>query len=217
MKKRAHFIFVPFLILVVFLLVSLPHLGSVRGSGLPFEDSSQSLEEMISSYHTWVNDQFNERFELLIEAIDSAPSDQPPANITPPDLSESCSNENLSTYCLGEKLASAFIVYRENLLLKKREVSEIRACDNDPLTSNLASQYVTERGLFIDQEILNASEALDVSLAAYNEFQTAYPLHTQYGEILKSLEKYRDKVYVIRRTVEKYPAKFTNVSTPNCT
>jgi hypothetical protein len=68
----------------------------------------------------------------------------------------------------------------------------------------------------VEVEIDVAEKTLDQSLAAYNEFQMALPLHRKNQEIIRALEDYRDQVAKVRDEITVFPDKFTNVSTTQC-
>ena len=69
----------------------------------------------------------------------------------------------------------------------------------------------------IDREIDIARQSLDQALGAYNELQLAFPLHKKYQQVIKTLEKYRDKISGLRKEIEWYPVTFLDLSTTACT
>ncbi len=90
--------------------------------------------------------------------------------------------------------------------------------------NNLKSNYIAakssntlENSIFIDRELELAGQTLDQALAAYNEFLLAQPMHVQYQEMIKHLEKYRDGLANIRKEVGEFPSKFVNATSTECT
>lgn len=69
----------------------------------------------------------------------------------------------------------------------------------------------------IEREISSSKRALDVTLQAYDELKTAWPMHKRYTEVYESLLKFRDKMVEIRHHTEAYPSKFIDATTTQCT
>lgn len=76
---------------------------------------------------------------------------------------------------------------------------------------------VSGRVAKIDREITASKQALDVTLATYDELKTAWTMHKRYVNIYKNLVKFRDKMVEIRHHVEEYPSKFIDATTTMCT
>lgn len=90
--------------------------------------------------------------------------------------------------------------------------------------NEISSSFLTAKTLgasgtasFIDRELDMANLGLDKSLAAYNEFNIAYPLHIEYKAMIENLEKYRNALAKIRTQVTEFPSRFVNASTTACT
>lgn len=190
-----------------------------------FLREEENIPAMMKAYHSTVNEIFNEQFENLNDAFKDGPNEETKNLLKPPKLedNQSCSSDNLSTYCLAEELTGVFSAYSEAMYENSSLFTESSECESgsddeeSPVTIDEVTQYASARTTFISQEIEHAKETLDVALSVYNEFQTAYVMHRKYEEILESLQKYEASLYRIRKDVEKYPVKFVNVSTPNCT
>ncbi len=100
--------------------------------------------------------------------------------------------------------------------------------EGDWIESNLAEQHeigtsqnaidrYNKRVALIDGQADLARPVLDVALETYDALQLFYPLHQEYAALVKDLEAYRDGLSSVRKQVEKYPAKFHNMTTTDCT
>ncbi len=154
-------------------------------------------------------------------------------NLSPPTGEikgrKDCANENgglnLSTYCLAKAATKEYTAFRSALVVARKKTQQEAG-------QNLPKNYPTKGGAIeqlgknvqeygaviekIDRELTISREALDLGLAAYQELQMALPLHRKYKEVIKYLEKYRDKVSDIRKEVELYPTTFLDVTTTQC-
>ncbi len=216
---------------ILLVVIALFYSNILAGNALKESESYDFLQEegnvpaMMKAYHSFVNDTFNEQFERLNDAFKDGPNEETKKLLKPPKLedNETCNSDNLSTYCLAEKLTQTFSAYSEAMIANTSLFTESGECESgyededSPATVDEVTQYASSRTTFISQELEHAKQTLDMSLAVYNEFQTAYVMHRKYEEILESLQKYEASLYRIRKDVEKYPMKFVNVSTPNCT
>ncbi|MBI2464196.1 hypothetical protein HYV57_04530 [Candidatus Peregrinibacteria bacterium] len=219
--KKSLFIFIIFALFLVAFSISREIIlqTAAEKTSYPFDDDNKSVEALATAYHGWVNDIFNEHFSIL-RSYFNPEKDAPPSNevLTSPKEGP-CGSNNVSTYCLAEELTHGYLIYEKQLLNRKNQIpSEDDDCASSTKSPTYtdALQYIDDRSSFIDNEIMNSKKALDITLAAYDEFQSAWPMHKKYIEIARVLEKYRNEAYDIRRSVEKYPVKFQNVTTPNC-
>lgn len=76
---------------------------------------------------------------------------------------------------------------------------------------------VSEKVTEVDEQIAIAKQALDTTLATYDQLKTAWELHIRYIGIYESLTIFRDKISQIRMPVETYSSKFTDATTASCT
>jgi hypothetical protein len=204
--------------------------------------SELDTEEIMTMYHKHVNDTFNENVKKMITGLNqSAGATTPDPNNIPPDIGEECTDSNYSTFCVAKRLLSGeeygYLQYAKALECKKHYVfdtekdekdytdyvSYVATFGDDP-ESKYPAQYQVQKTLQIsdkleeiDREIIASKQALDTTLATYDELKTAWLMHTQYMAIYKSLLKYRDKLVEIRHHVEEFPSKFIDVTTTACT
>lgn len=219
--KKTLFVLIIFALFLVAFAVSKQIISKTAAveNSYPFDDDTKSVEALATSYHGWINDIFNEHFAILRKHFDPEKDAPPSDEVLVPPKEGPCSSENISTYCLAEELTHGYLIYEKQLLERKNQIpstDDACASSTGPPTYKDSLKYIGDRATFIDNEITNAKKALDITLAAYDEFQSAWPMHKKYIEIARVLEKYRNEAYTIRRTVEKYPVKFENVTTPNC-
>lgn len=194
---------------------------------------------LIEAYHSDINDLFNEKIKKMVEVMKKNEKD--PNKITnlfkPPEYNKeneipttrkTCTPENLSTYCVSLEAVKVYFDFRDAL----SEASKIENAKAGEVYAKLQSGGATKGDLKdagsnltnyaknlekIELEAELSRQSLDQALAVYNEMQFALPMHTKYMDIVKSLEKYRDKVSSLRKQIEKFPGTFLDVTTTQCT
>lgn len=147
-----------------------------------------------------------------------------------------CSSENLSTYCLAMISVDKYFEFRANML-KAREEEKQKATrqfttqtGEKPEAGETNDTLAQQKSIFgttiqsygeaindIDREIDLARQALDQTLASYNEMQMALIMHSKFKAVIESLEDYRDKISEIRKEVDLYPFTFLDLTTIACT
>ncbi len=206
--------------------------------------ANQSTERAMNLYHKTINEKFNKYTLMMITAqTQAAETGVSDPNSSPPENGE-CTAENYSTYCvsramlIGEGIGgrdgymdylkalecrrgrifdtvddeTAWKKYQDAMILGEKNENE--ASDTLQLQRTLA---VSGRVAKIDREITASKQALDVTLATYDELKTAWAMHKRYVNIYKNLVKFRDKMVEIRHHVEEYPSKFIDATTTMCT
>lgn len=201
-----------------------------------------SADELIDKYHNDINKFFNENIKRMVAAMkeNEGKSKELTILFKPPEyqkengvptIRQSCDSvpKNLSTYCLAISGTRKYFEFRDALLVARSAAEQAAGNVSARLQSGAitkngdisdAQQNMQNLGQLIDKinrEADLSRQALDQALSAYNEMQYALPLHTKYMEVVKSLEKYRDKVAGIRRTIEQFPSTFLDVTTTQCT
>lgn len=164
-----------------------------------------------------------------------------PQTKKPTAFREPCKGEggdvNLSTYCLAQDAVKEYFEFKDALEEAKKyekdraielfQTKSGTSVNNAPNTITDATVDFTtgikalqESGKSINQIDLEADiarQALDQTLAAYNELQMALPLHRKYREVITALEKFRDGIAKVRDQIELYPSTFKDVTTSACT
>ena len=69
---------------------------------------------------------------------------------------------------------------------------------------------------FIDEEIVRSKTALDQTLDAYSQLNTAWKMHVQYMDIFSELVKYRDHLVNVRKQTDVFPFRFIDATTTKC-
>lgn len=190
-----------------------------------YDKPLQSLQDSIALYHKNINDLFNARMKLLVsgKGDNTIPYDYtnniPDAtNGTDADgNAHPCNDQNVTTFCLATAALDEFIDFQT--VMKERALrfwDESTVDDQTSFTINDAMLTSALRSKAIADEVAAAKNALDRSLAAYNQLHVAYPLHQQYKQIIIDLTKYRDALSSVRNEIENYPSKLLDATTPSC-
>lgn len=144
---------------------------------------------------------------------------------------------NHSTYCLAEEASNEYFEFKDALESAKKYQKDLAieffqtksgtgVSDAPNTITDATVDFTTgikalqKSGEYINQIDLEADiarQALDQTLAAYNELQMALPLHRKYREVITALEKFRDGIAKVRDQIELFPSTFKDVTTPACT
>jgi len=167
-------------------------------------------------YHRIMNGHFNKRIRALI-------NDEGSKEIV--NDKKNCEDNNITTFCVASEAFDMFDQYRKELIAELDNVNEeldlarqsieegsLKLFYQGPLIG-----YNTEKKADIENELIKAEKALDLTIKAYNEMQIAYPLHLEYQETINNLEKYRIHLESIESYTESYPKLFVNATTTECT
>ncbi len=200
-----------------------------------------STEEVMSLYHETINEKFNENIKRMLQGQKSAAeANKADPNNRPPQDGQTCDENNYSTYCVAVKLLSngeyGYMEYTKALNCRRTNLFEtakesnawqsysdamIIGTENEQDAQTIyQGQKVLEINARLDainREIQSSKQALDKTLAVYEELKTAWPMHQRYIQIYNNLIKYRDKLVEIRHQIEIFPAKFIDVTTTLCT
>ena len=170
---------------------------------------SETWEDAVVNYNLKVDEIMNEYLSKLFE------EEEP--NVTFPEQGELCEADNVSTYCLGVVLSNelynleVYLSDQKNVLDKETDVAF-----EGQITLENAGQITAIKSDRIEYELQAAQDALDLSLAVYNQSQLVYPLHTELVQVQQNLEIYRDNLASIRDVIEGYPGKFHDATTIEC-
>lgn len=189
--------------------------------------------DSFDGYHGEMNRYFNAKTEKMLALIDSDGYYQdpekkkkflPPAGLsdkaTTAEILKACGEDNFSSYCVGIGGMQIYSEYLTKLQALKKTI------DFNPwgqggyfeggviATDLLRKQY--EKADTIDKESQDAKAVLEATVAAYNEFRMAYPMHKKYQEILNKLTKYKLILKDVRLRVAEFPVRFVDASTSQC-
>lgn len=181
-----------------------------------------SVPEKIAHYHINVNNIINAQTSALITYFDEnegITEDTQEVFLSPEQSQkeELCSREdnpNLSASCLFYKVNSEYQALRNSLgdvsFTIPSNLSEVRDL-------SAQSQGVEAEESFMIEELSNSRELMDQSVQFYRQLLFAYPIHKQYQKTIEQLEVYNSNLKQFRNQIEKYPNKFHNASTVECT
>lgn len=170
-----------------------------------------------SKYHSNMNDYFNYKFKLLTELVDKEAKFYEHADFKAPEsetnLLENC-KKNVSTYCVAVGATDIYIAYLEKL-------NSIKGTLPDTVTPSsssvkLAIDLVQTRGDEIDKDAKDARIVLEGAVNVYKEFQSAYPMHKKYTEIIGNLTKYKIALGKIREQTDTFPLRFVDATSDQC-
>ncbi len=200
---------------IVSLLTALITVVIIFGSYSLFAQTPESkviLGVVESAYHDDMNDFFNGKLEKLVDLLDDPNAKfYESENFLAPKKSEDCGEENLSTYCLSIEALDKYLAYVDKLN-GMRSSLDFESTDS----AQLLLQNLSSRNVKINQEIENAKKVLEATLAAYNEFRLAYPMHKEYEKIINNLVKYKIALEDIRRQVREFPLRFIDATSADC-
>lgn len=179
----------------------------------PYDNRSESVENIVIQYHLAVN-------KLTNEFIDTLLSEEKP-NVNYVNNDEECESGNVSTYCLAVVLNAELENFELAIVQRKSDVT-YQSNDSDTeggteiRTLEQAIEANAKQQSFIEEEVMAARDTLDLTLAVYNQIQIVYPVHKEFQKVIGSLETYNKKLAEIRKSVELFPSKFNDASTVSC-
>ncbi|MBI4234930.1 hypothetical protein HY604_01375 [Candidatus Peregrinibacteria bacterium] len=171
------------------------------------EDGFNSIQ---NDYHAAMNDYFNEKLEAFVDLVDENPEDF----FKKADFKaeETCSESNLSSYCVGIFALELYAKYVDTLLILKKDY----LAEDSGTTSSEKLQAKEFRDALIEKEIPDAKEIMMATVGIYDEFRLAYPMHNKYETIIKNLRKYQIALKKIRFEVREFPLKLTDATSAEC-
>ncbi|NIA02276.1 MAG: hypothetical protein GWP15_02750, partial [Nitrospirae bacterium] len=72
------------------------------------------------------------------------------------------------------------------------------------------------RGDEIDKDAKDSKIVLEAAVNVYKEFQSAYPMHKKYKEIINNLTKYKIALGKIRKQTDTFPLRFVDATSDQC-
>ncbi len=187
--------------------------NAAEGDDSPlYKNPSFGFTLVSSSYHFSMNDYFNEKMEILntiLEKDDFAKD----VNFNAP-ADDKCTDTNVSSYCVSMGALDMYFEYLESLAVIRKQLP-VREESNAIWLSDLY-QIFTTRNSKLDQEVDDAKEVMEATIAAYHEYRLAYPMHREYENIIESLLKYKLALREVSKRVSKFPGKFIDASSVYC-
>ena len=178
--------------------------------------NSDGFSALKSQYHSDMNDYFNYKFEKLTELIDKEEKFYDHKDFKTPEsetnLVENCKT-NVSTYCVAIGATDIYIAYLEKLNAMKGTMPTVTQAGG---SVKVVVDLVKTRGDEIDKDAKDAKTVLEATINVYKEFQSAYPMHKKYREIIDSLTKYKIALGKIREKTDTFPSRFVDATSDKC-
>ncbi len=180
-------------------------------------------------YHKEMNEFFNKKMQALNKLMDSENFYNDPEKkklINPPsiakagpnqkmeDILKACGEENVSSYCVSMGALDIYMAYVGKLNSLKGNLANVEARTSMGLSVVL--EATRQQNEAIEEEFNSAKKVMEATVAAYNEYHLAYPMHKKYQEVTKNLIKYKLALKDIRKRTARFPAKFVDSSTVEC-
>ncbi|MFH1533656.1 MAG: hypothetical protein ABID64_01885 [Nitrospirota bacterium] len=170
-----------------------------------------------SQYHSDMNDYFNFKFAQLTELVDKEVKFYDHKDFKAPEsdtnLLENCKT-NVSTYCVAIGATDLYIAYLEKLNAMKGTMPTTVTSSSSSI--KLVVDLVATRGDEIDKDAKDAKIVLEAAVNVYKEFQSAYPMHKKYKEIIDNLTKYKIALGKIREQTDTFPLRFVDATSDQC-
>ncbi len=176
-----------------------------------------------NEYHGKMNAYFNKKIEKLNEVLEEkdfftsekfiAPTNIDPINDNFNTILEKCGEDNVSTYCVSMGALDIYIQYVTSL---NRLLGAPVRPDGDYFTVEDVLNASRRGSDEIHDEIEYSRKVMRATIAIYNEYKLAYPMHKKYREIISNLIKYRTVVKDISRQTTHFPIKFIDATSSTC-
>ncbi|MFH1218447.1 MAG: hypothetical protein V1679_01240 [Candidatus Peregrinibacteria bacterium] len=208
---------------------------SIYAAGLgeyyKFMETNKSFSDTKDAYHNSMNKFFNDKIGKLYELLKkddfyNQADFKVPEKVEVFDQNSEyyfkkdniCGGTNLSSYCVG---LIALDMY-SNYLVVLANVKENLPIDDGigssgllPTKEDILGQ-VEIRNDEINLEIKNAEKVMTATVALYDEFRRAYPMHRKYETLFKTLTKYRQALKKIQYAMINFPKRFADATSSEC-
>ncbi|MBU2523990.1 hypothetical protein KKG71_02240 [Patescibacteria group bacterium] len=188
----------------------------IYASDEDFAKPELCLGTAIGLYHKSLNDLFNNRIDLITSGKPNTFIDKLPEIDSKTGKRKPCESNNVTTYCVAHESLKKYEAFLKVMKIHQDRVSDVVANVKPAVTIEQELEAYAKRQQLITREIKNAKNALDLSLATYHEFRSAYPMHKKFETTLSLLEKYRDNMGALRNIINMYQYKFIDVTTTKC-
>ncbi|MEK7672245.1 MAG: hypothetical protein AAB373_00015 [Patescibacteria group bacterium] len=188
-----------------------------------FQSSGPNFYDVFDAYNGEMNALFNDKISQLNELVEaddfySNPEKRakflPPSSIDPTKddtatIVQKCGQDNLSTYCVSIEALERYVVYVKTLQNIRGQI-DTSLIGLIPLINVLDNSAKNDEK--IDEEIAKAKVVMEATVAAYNEYRLAYPVHKKYQLIATDLIKYKLALKDIRKQVTQFPIEFIDAT-----
>jgi len=170
-----------------------------------------------SAYHEEMNNYINSQVEKLNKMMETEdfynnPNFNTPLRVTQENFKTLCGSENVSTYCTSMWSMDRYLKY----VSRMDQASTGLVFTSTPETLTDALSLIQGSGEEVVQKIDESKEVLRAAMATYNEYRLAYPMHTQYRNIIGNLNRYKLALKDLRNYARLFPVKFVDASTLYC-
>lgn len=178
---------------------------------LDFRKPESGIVYVENTYHQAMNKYFNDKMENLVKILGDEKFAQNPDFNTPKE-GEECKETNVSTYCVAMGATDMYT----DLLKTLDKMGQTIKKEDGAISPDEVLIATNQRDNDIAEVIEESELVLDATLAAYNEFRLAYPMHKQYEIVMTNLINYRKTLESLRNDVTKFPSKFIDSSSSYC-
>lgn len=184
----------------------------------------EDFYDAFGDYHGSMNRMFNKKLAKMYEILEDPDFFKKHKDLLypPPDIDqknddlktvlEKC-GENVSTYCVSMRGLDMYIQYLQHIKDMRTTLAKVDLSGID--VQSLIAQTAA-RNEDIEKEVERAKQALMGTLAVYNEYRLAYPLHKKYEQIITELVKYKLALKDLRLETAQFPQKFVDSSSDQC-
>lgn len=185
-----------------------------------FRDADVNFEQASSAYHSEMNKFFDSKIEQFNDLIEeenyfTREEFQVPTTkkkgLDIPDPT-GCKEENVSTYCTA---IQAMEIYLEYVRVLDRMSGELVGDIRDATFETILLE-TNERNEKLNAEYDIAKTAMEGTLAAFNEYHMAAPVHKQYLEVIEKLTVYKLTLKDLRQETVEFPVRFVDATSSQC-
>lgn len=197
---------------------------SIFDEGYSFRLDGISFSSAFDRYHDTMNKMFNVKLAKMYGILEDPDFYKKHKDLLYPPLDidqkkdnlqtiiEKC-GENVSTYCVSMLGTDMYLQYLQKMTDLRPTLEQV---DEAILPVQHLIAVTAERNERMDQEVERARQALEGTLAVYNEYRLAYPLHKKYEQIIKDLIKYKLALKDLRLETAQFPGKYVDTTSDQC-
>ena len=179
---------------------------------LTFTNPADGFDLVQNAYHKAMNQYFNDKMDNFLALIEQYPDDFFNQNaFKAPDTAAECTENNVSSYCVGLGAMELYLSYMETLV----EMQDfVPVTDGTTQAEKFAA--VEARDAKIEAEIEEARTVMEAAVGIYDEYRLSYPVHIRYEKVITSLRKYQIALEKVRFQVEGFPIKLIDSTSAYC-